>query len=166
LRNERLLPDGKAEFGFENGRERVVKESTSSARGGGGTASEQQPPPGSAGGNPQGNPDPENGPRKPWLQVQGAELDSNNDSIISSSEFDGEAKRTFAGDGQKKDGKLSRDEYAGPGSVRSPMGGFLKEHPDKLDAGFDGVITEGEILKEVRRMFDKMDLNQDAKLSH
>ena len=43
---------------------------------------------------------------------------------------------------------------------------FLKEHPDKLDAGRDGVITEGEILKEVRRMFDKMDLNQDAKLSH
>ena len=43
---------------------------------------------------------------------------------------------------------------------------FLKEHPDELDAGFDGVITEGEILKEVRRMFDKMDLNQDAKLSY
>ena len=43
---------------------------------------------------------------------------------------------------------------------------FLKEHPDELDAGFDGVITEGEILKEVRRMFDKMDVNQDAKLSY
>ena len=102
-----------------------MNESTSSARGGGGTASEQQPPPGSAGGNPQGNPDPENGPRKPWLQVHGAELDSNDYSIISSAEFDGEAKRTFAGYGQNKDGKFSRDEYAVPGSVRSPMGGFF-----------------------------------------
>ncbi len=103
-----------------------MKESTSSARGGGGTASEQQPPPGSAGGNPQGNPDPENGLRKPWIQVHGAELDSNNDSTISSAEFDGETKRTFAGDGQNKDGKLSRDEYAGPGSVRSPISGFFE----------------------------------------
>ena len=93
-------------------------------------------------------------------------MDSNNDSIISSSEFDGEAKRTFAGDGQNKDGKLSRDEYAGPEVFAHRWAVFLKEHPDKLDAGRDGVITEGEILKEVRRMFDKMDLNQDAKLSH
>ena len=156
-------PDGRAEFEFQNGREGVVKQSYSSGRAG--LQSERQPLPGGAGGNPQRNSDPENGPRKPWIQVHGAELDSNNDSIISSAEFDGEAKRTFAGYDQNKDGKLSRDEYAGPGSVRSPMGGFVKEHPDNLDADHDGVITEAEFLKQVRRMFDKLDLNRDGNLS-
>ncbi len=57
---------------------------------------------------------------------------ANNDSVISSAEFDGEANRTFAGYDQNKDGRLSRDEYSGPGSVRSPMGGFVKEQPDNL----------------------------------
>ena len=90
---------------------------------------------------------------------------ANNDSVISSAEFDGEAKRTFAGYDQNKDGRLSRDEYSGPGSVRSPMGGFVKEHPDKLDSDHDGAISEAEFLREVRRMFDKLDLNSDGNLS-
>ena len=91
--------------------------------------------------------------------------DANNDSVISSAEFDGEAKRTFAGYDQNKDGRLSRDEYSGPGSVRSPMGGFVKEQPDKLDSDHDGAISEAEFLREGRRVFDKLDLNRDGNLS-
>ncbi len=91
--------------------------------------------------------------------------DANNDSVISSAEFDGEAKRTFAGYDQNKDGRLSRDEYSGPGSVISPMGRFVKEQPDKIDSDHDGAISEVEFLREGRRVFDKLDLNRDGNLS-
>ena len=162
-----IAPDGSAAFEFQNGREGIVKEVYAAQRGGGvpNDRGDRAPGAGNRGGGPQRNPDPENGPRKPWIQVHGAELDSNNDSVISSAEFDGEAKRTFAGYDQNKDGKLSRDEYAGTGSVRSPMGGFVKEHSDKLDSDHDGFISEAEFLREVRKMFEKMDLNRDGNLS-
>jgi hypothetical protein len=45
------------------------------------------------------------------------------------------------------------------------MGGFVKEHPDKLDSDHDAAISEAEFLREVRRMFDKLDFNRDGNLS-
>ena len=159
-------PDGGASFEFQNGRQGVVKEVYAASRGGGARNGGDRPPaPREGNTGPQRNPDPENGPRKPWIQVHGVELDTNNDSVISSAEFDGEAKRTFAGYDQNRDGRLSRDEYSGPGNVRSPMGGFVKEHPDKLDSDHDGAISEAEFLREVRKMFDKLDFNRDGDLS-
>ena len=182
-------PDGSVAFEFQNGSEGVRKElypnpgnrsggsDGGRGRGRGPKPDASRPPSDPAGtpppptpgegdpNRPRRNADPENSPRKPWIQVHGAELDANGDGIIAVDEFLGEAKRTFAGYDSNHDGRLSREEYAGPNNVRSPMGGFVKEHPDKLDADGDGFINEAEFLREVRRMFDKMDLNHDGKLS-
>ena len=45
------------------------------------------------------------------------------------------------------------------------MGGFVKEHPDKLDSDHDAAISEAEFLREGRRVFDKLDFNRDGNLS-
>jgi hypothetical protein len=127
--------------------------------------SQPNPPPPGDSSRPRRNADPENGPRKPWIQVHGAELDANGDGTITLEEFLDEAKRTFVGYDLNRDGRLLRDEYAGRNNVRSAMGGFVKEHADKLDADGDGVIAEAEFLREVRRMFEKMDRNRDSKLT-
>jgi hypothetical protein len=158
--------DGSVSFEFQNGREGVVRKVYAASLGSGASTEGDRPPVSrNGGGASQRNPDPEHGLRKPWIQGHGADLDTNNDSVISSAEFDGEAKRTFAGYDHNKDGSLSRDEYSRPGGVKSPMGGFVKEHPEKLDSDHDGTINEAEFLREVRKMFDKLDLNRDGNLS-
>ncbi|MEK0447498.1 MAG: hypothetical protein RLZZ399_2819 [Verrucomicrobiota bacterium] len=167
--------EGSATFEFQNGREGTRRE-VYSGRGGGEPSKERERRPGGSGEAPSGpagpdgkgarrNPDPANGPRRPWIQVHGAELDTDHDGVITLEEFLGEARRTFEGYDVRRAGKLTRAEIASAQAVRSAMGGFVKEHADKIDADGDGTITEAEFLSEVRRMFDKLDANRDRKLT-
>ncbi len=179
---------GSFEFEYQNGREGSSRQTYTPRRGGGspGKGEEGKPPdrPTGRGGDaprpapPQGapeppgdrnsprkNPDQGGGPRKPWLQVHGAEIDSNADGTLTGEEFLAEVRRSFNGYDRNADGKLTRDEYAGPGGVRSPMGGFIKEHAADIDANRDGVLTFEEFSAHVRPMFEKQDRNRDGKLT-
>jgi Ca2+-binding EF-hand superfamily protein len=71
-----------------------------------------------------------------------------------------EAARTFAGYDRNGDGRLTSDEYSGRASVRSAMGGFVKEHSSEFDRDRDGIITRDEVNAFALRMFTKAD--QDA----
>jgi Ca2+-binding EF-hand superfamily protein len=183
--------DGTVIFEFQNGKEGTTKQTYTQRQGGGGPGgngggerngkgprpgdsnppNSQPPPPRpdeAGGGNARGprrDAPPGNGPRKPWIQVHGAEIDANNDGVITFEEFMNEAKRTFDGYDRNHDGKLTRDEYTGPGGVRSPMGGFVKEHAAQIDVNGDGIITFEEFLAHLRPMFEKQDLNHDGKLT-
>jgi hypothetical protein len=97
--------------------------------------------------------------------VHGAEIDANADGNIAMEEFFAEARRAFAGYDRNADGKLTRDEYTGPGGVRSPMGGFVKEHATDIDANKDGVLTFEEFTAHLRPMFQKQDRNRDGVLT-
>jgi hypothetical protein len=122
------------------------------------------PPPGDRS-SPRKNPDQGGGPRKPWIQVHGAEIDADHDATITSEEFLAEAKRSFTGYDRNGDGKLTAEEYAGPGGVRSPMGGFIKEHAADIDSNKDATLTFEEFSAHLRPMFEKQDRNRDGKLT-
>jgi Ca2+-binding EF-hand superfamily protein len=179
---------GSFDFEYQNGREGSSRQTYTPRRGGGpqGKGEEGRPPgrPNDRGGDaprptpprdaqqppgdrnaPRKNPDQGGAPRKPWLQVHGAEIDSNNDGTITREEFFAEARRSFDGYDRNADGKLTRDEYAGPGGVRSPMGGFIKEHASDIDSNKDGVLTFEEFSAHLRPMFEKQDRNRDGKLT-
>jgi hypothetical protein len=180
--------NGTFDFEFQNGRDGIQRQVYTPRRGGDGGgdgggrngAPRDNKPPGQPGGRPDSaprppgpgdrngprrNPDPEGGPRKPWLQVHGAEIDANKDGTITLEEFLAEAKRSFSGYDRDADGKLTREEYSGPGGVRSPMGGFIKEHATDIDSNKDGILTFEEFTAHLRPMFDKQDRNRDGKLT-
>jgi hypothetical protein len=175
-----VAADGTVAFEFQNGREGVVRQTydpRSKPEGGrepqrpepgGGRPGDRPPggaPPGGGGNNsPRRNPDPEGGPRKPWLQVHGGELDGDGDGTLTDAELLTEVRRAFQGYDTDKDGRISRGEISAP-PVRSPLGGFVKEHFEKMDVEKTGFLTEAGFLREMRRMFEKMDRNRDGKLS-
>jgi hypothetical protein len=101
--------------------------------------------------------------RQPWLKVHAKEMDLNHDGILTRAEFIAEVDNVFAVLDRKHDGKLTVDEYGGP-PVRSPMGGYIKQHYKEL-LDENGVITKASLMKEAMRMFDKTDLNHDGQLT-
>jgi hypothetical protein len=183
-----LQADGSVAFEFFNGREGVVKqtydprskpepgpgrgpgagpeqpEREPKGRRGEGRPGEGRPPEAGGPNAPRRAPDPEGGPRKPWLQVHGGEMDENHDGILAEAEVQAEVHRTFLGYDTNKDGRISREEISGP-PVRSPLGGFAKEHFEKMDSEKAGFLTEAVFQRELRRMFEKMDVNRDGKLT-
>ena len=135
-------------------------------RGPGGERSGQRPASGPRGqvGGARG-PQPADGPRQPWILVHADEIDLDQDKIISRSEIIGEATRAFAGFDANDDGKLSQSELSTRGGSRSAMGGFLKGHSKEIDHDGDGILTRTEAVGNAKRMFAKMDRNEDGKIS-
>jgi len=104
-------------------------------------------------------------PRLPWPVVHARELDVDGDGAVTREEMETEVKQTFSGCDRNGDGRLTGDEYGGPGGARTAMGGFVKQHASEIDADGDGVLTPAELLDIGLRMFDKADANGDGKLS-
>jgi hypothetical protein len=102
--------------------------------------------------------------RKPWIQVHGEEFDADGDGVLTGEEMAAEAKRAFSGYDADRDGTLSVQEQSGPGA-RTAMGGFVKQHPDKIDTNADGLMTEEELVGLAMKMFGKEDKNGDGRLT-
>ena len=45
------------------------------------------------------------------------------------------------------------------------MGGFIRGHAQELDRDRDGILTRAEVVGNAKRVFGKMDSNQDNKIS-
>ena len=115
-------------------------------------------------GGPKG-PEPGEGPRQPWIVVHADEIDLDKNKIISRDEIVGEATKAFAGYDSDRDGKLSEAELNGRGGSRSAMGGFLKGHAKEIDRDGDGILTRAEAIGNAERMFAKMDINGDDRIT-
>jgi len=103
------------------------------------------------------------GARKPWVFVHAGEMDADHDAILTSAEMLAEANRAFAGYDANEDGKISREELKQ--SVRSAMGGFIREHADELDKDHDDSLSREEVVDNARHMFDKADPDGDGRIS-
>ncbi len=112
----------------------------------------------------QRGPQPKDGPRQPWIVVHADEIDLNSDKIIGRDEMIGESEKAFNGYDKDSDGRVTAAELSGRGNSRSAMGGFLRGHFKEIDRDSDGVLTREEAVGNARRMFEKMDGNQDGKI--
>ena len=63
------------------------------------------------------------------------------------------------------DDNLSAAELSGRGGSRSAMGGFLKGHSKEIDRDRDGILTRSEAVGNAERMFAKMDLKGDGRIT-
>ncbi|MGB2499924.1 MAG: YHYH protein [Mariniblastus sp.] len=111
------------------------------------------------------SPQTNDGPRQPWIIVHADEIDLNNDKIISRDEMVAESEKAFVGYDKNSDGKLTEAELSGRGGSKSAMGGFLRGHSQEIDRDGDGVLTREEAVGNARRMFEKMDGNQDGMIN-
>jgi hypothetical protein len=165
-----LNDNGTVKFDYVDGRGQVRSETYSPRRGGGGGPPPDERkgkkgkggerPPGGKGEAKGGDPN-----RQPWMKVHAKEMDADKDGTLTREELTAEVGKVFQGYDRNHDGKLSSDEYSGPGGVRSAMGGFVKQHASELDVDGDGFITLKEMQATATRMFDKTDANHDGKLS-
>ncbi len=129
-----------------------------------------EPKPRQPSGEPSSGPGPRRNadsgePRLPWPIVHADELDTDQDGAVSRAEMIAEVEKTFAGYDRNQDAALIAEEYAGPGGVRSAMGGFVRQHAQEIDADGDGSITKDELQSIALRMFDKADPDRDGKLT-
>lgn len=100
-------------------------------------------------------------PRKPWMLVHAPEMDGDHDGVLTLKELEAEIESTFAAYDQDVDGKVTEEETRT--AVRSALGGFVKQHFRELAGG--NAATRDDLRRVVQRMFDKLDLNGDAKLT-
>jgi hypothetical protein len=99
--------------------------------------------------------------RRPWIHSHATELDADHDNSVSLEEMIAEAERAFAGYDADRDGRLSSAEQGGA-APRTAMGGFVKQHADKIDADRDGMLTKDELFDLSCRMFGKEDRDGDG----
>ncbi len=104
-------------------------------------------------------------------------LDANNDGAITRGEFDAGRATRFAAQDADRNGSLAGDELRRPrgpdGARGGPDGGRgrgdrgERHGPGRMnpDANNDGVITRDEFLAGPIAMFDRMDANDDGRLT-
>ena len=102
------------------------------------------------------------------------ESDSNNDGVLTQSEFNSGRDALFARLDADHDGQLSREEmHAQRGEHRGRRGGHRGGHPggppgggfEGADANNDGNITREEFLARPIQMFERLDANHDGVIS-
>ena len=98
------------------------------------------------------------------------ESDSNNDGVLTQSEFDAGRDAVFARLDADNNGQLSREEmHAQRGEHRGRRGGHRGGRPgggfEGADANNDGNITRDEFLARPIQMFERLDANHDGVIS-
>jgi len=109
---------------------------------------------------------PSDGERKPWIAAHLEELDTDKDGSVSQAEMMSEAAKTFAGYDQNRDGRLSENEYQGRSSVRSAMGGFVRQHSAEFDRDQNKIISREEVDAFALHMFTKADVDRNNIVSY
>lgn len=103
-------------------------------------------------------------PRRPWIEVHAAEMDTDEDGLLTQQEIEQEGRLAFAAYDSNQDGLVSLTELSAGRPVRSAMGGFLREHSKELDRNDDGTLSQEEILQNAGRMFAKADTDGDGRI--
>jgi phosphatidylethanolamine-binding protein (PEBP) family uncharacterized protein/Ca2+-binding EF-hand superfamily protein len=142
-------------------------------RGGGATGGAPNPGgPGMAPGGgppppPQGGADQSAGQRKPWMQMHGAELDSNSDGFVTLEETLADMKVAALKYDADKNGTITPVEIDVAGDVRegAAFAGFIYRHAFELDANQDSQLTSAELGNAAKYIFESADLDHDGKLS-
>ncbi len=107
----------------------------------------------------------DDGPRLPWLAAHFDEIDTDGDGVLTLEELKKEVEKTFTAYDANKDGKLTKDEYAGKGpNVKSVLAGFVKGHAAEF-ADKDGVITRQAFESFMTAMFEKADRKMAGKIT-
>jgi len=102
--------------------------------------------------------------RVPWIIQHANEMDSNKDGSLTRAEMNGEINGTFLKYDVNGNGKLESGEVQN-GNVRSPLGGFVKQHAKEIDSDSNSLITPEELTATVSRMFDRADRDRNGILS-
>ena len=129
-----------------------------------GAGGRPRPPQQGAAGDPGGAP---GGPRKPWMQVHGAELDANKDGVITTAELMDDMDRAFAIYDHNKDGTITAAELEAAGDVRegAAFAGFIHRHFAELDTNGDGSVSREEFATAAKKIFDAADADHDGKVT-
>ena len=130
--------------------------------GGSGMAPGGGPPP-----PPQGGADQSAGQRKPWMQMHGAELDSDSDGFVTLEETLADMKVAASKYDADKNGTITPVEIDSAGDVRegAAFAGFIYRHAFELDANQDSQLTSAELGNAAKYIFESADLDHDGKLS-
>lgn len=128
----------------------------------GGAASERsaernQPPPSQGGG----------GQRKPWMQMHGAELDTNRDGAVTLEETLADMKVASSKYDADKNGIITPAEIESAGETRegAAFAGFIYRHAFELDGNQDNQLTGAELEKAAKYIFDSADIDHDGKVT-
>lgn len=107
------------------------------------------------------------GQRKPWLQQHGAELDANNDGVVTWAEMTDDMTRAFAIYDRNSDGVITAQEMDATGDVRegAAFAGLIYRHFKDLDTNGDGKVSRDEMVAAVKYIFDAADLDHGGKLT-
>jgi phosphatidylethanolamine-binding protein (PEBP) family uncharacterized protein len=107
------------------------------------------------------------GQRKPWMQMHGAELDSNGDGIVTLEETLADMKIAASKYDADKNGIITPAEIDAAGDIRegAAFAGFINRHAFELDANQDNQVTIAELEKAAKYIFDSADLDHDVKLT-
>ena len=85
--------------------------------------------------------------------------DADNDSVLTSAEFDAHRAQMFARMDADSNGELTRDE------MRQAHAQMRQNRAARLDANADGSISRDEFLAPAIARFDRLDANNDGELS-
>lgn len=155
---------GGAAAGGGPGRSGMPAGATTTPGGPGGMApgGATQPMPAQGGGGGQ-----QGGQRKPWMQMHGAELDGNQDGIVTVSEILADMKTAASKYDADMDGVITPAEIDAAGDIRdgAAFAGFIFRHAYELDVNQDSRLSGTELADAAKYIFGTADLDHDGKLT-
>lgn len=107
------------------------------------------------------------GQRKPWMQMHGAELDGDQDGIVTLAETLGDMKVAASKYDADMDGIITPAEIDAAGDIRegAAFAGFINRHAYELDANQDSRLNSAELADAAKYIFGAADQNHDGKLT-